>query len=144
MPNTYFYKMIPSKEDIIRSAVFKTSRSGGKGGQNVNKVSSKVELILSISDAPFFTEEERNLLLDRLAPRLDTELNLHITSQEDRSQLMNKERTIIKLLALLKASLTVQKKRRATKTPKSVIKKRRNDKQSLSLKKQSRRPPQVD
>ncbi|WP_316793864.1 alternative ribosome rescue aminoacyl-tRNA hydrolase ArfB [Pedobacter frigoris] len=136
--------MLPNKEDILKVAVFKTSRSGGKGGQNVNKVSSKVELIFDVANAPFFTPEERLLLNEKLANRLDQEGNLHIVSQEDRSQLMNKERTIIKLIALLKSGLHVQKKRKPTKTPKSVIRKRLADKQSVSAKKENRKRPQLD
>lgn len=136
--------MLPTKEDIIKVVTFKTSRSGGKGGQNVNKVSSKVELILHIETAPFFTDEERSLLLERLAHRLDQEGSLHIVSQEDRSQLMNKERTVIKLIELLKIALHVQKKRKATKTPKSVIRKRLQDKQSVAAKKEFRKRPSLD
>lgn len=136
--------MVPAKEDIVKVVTFKTSRSGGKGGQNVNKVSSKVELILNVETAGFFTEEERVLLRERLATRLDQEGNLHVVSQEDRSQLLNKERTIVKLIALLKSALHVQKKRKPSKTPKSVIRKRLADKQSNAVKKESRKRPQLD
>lgn len=139
-----FAAMLPVKEDIVKVVTFKTSRSGGKGGQNVNKVSSKVELILHIDSAGIFTEEERVLLHERLAHRLDQEGKLHIVSQEDRSQLMNKERTILKLIALLKSALHVQKKRKPTKTPKSVIRKRLADKQSVSAKKEFRKRPSID
>ncbi|SDM42702.1 ribosome-associated protein [Pedobacter steynii] len=139
-----FAAMLPVKEDIVKVVTFKTSRSGGKGGQNVNKVSSKVELILHIDSAGIFTEEERELLHERLAHRLDQEGNLHIVSQEDRSQLMNKERTILKLIALLKSALHIQKKRKPTKTPKSVIRKRLADKQSVSAKKEFRKRPSLD
>ena len=127
--------MIPDKEDLIKSVSFKTSRSGGKGGQNVNKVSSKVELILNIEQSDVFTDDEKALLTVRLANKLDLEGNLHIVSQEDRSQLANKERTLLKLIALLKSSLHVDKKRKPTKTPRSVIMKRKSDKQSISSKK---------
>jgi len=136
--------MIPAKEDILKTASFKTSRSGGKGGQNVNKVSSKVELILNLDEAFFLSEEERSLLKERLATRLDSEGNLHIVSQEDRSQLLNKERTIVKLLNLLKAGLKVQKVRKPTKIPKSVIRKRLADKQSVAIKKEGRKRPNLD
>lgn len=136
--------MIPVKEDILKAVTFKTSRSGGKGGQNVNKVSSKVELIFNIAGAPFFDEQERVLLLERLAGRIDQEGNLHIVSQEDRSQLLNKEKTIAKLIALLKSAMHVQKKRKPTKIPKAVIRKRLADKQSVAHKKESRRKPQLD
>ena len=136
--------MLPNKEDLLKVVVFKTSRSGGKGGQNVNKVSSKVELILNIEDTPFLNNEQRLLLRERLATRLDQEGNLHIVSQEDRSQLMNKERTILKLIALFKTALHVQKARKPTKTPKSVLRKRMDDKRSVAAKKSSRKRPLLD
>ena len=136
--------MVPTKEDVLKTATFRTSRSGGKGGQNVNKVSSKVELVFNIDRAYFLTEQERILVNERLSHRLDQERNLHIVSQEDRSQLMNKERTIIKLISLLKSALHVQKVRKPTKTPKSVIRKRLADKQSIATKKELRRRPPLD
>jgi ribosome-associated protein len=136
--------MLPDREDIIKSVIFKTSRSGGKGGQNVNKVSSKVELVLHIPSAPFLNEQERTLLLEKLANRLDSGENLHVVSQEDRSQLLNKERCIVKMQYLIKAALKVPKKRMVTKTPKSVIRIRLNNKSILSGKKDLRKKPQLD
>jgi ribosome-associated protein len=136
--------MLPGRDDIIKAVTFKTSRSGGKGGQNVNKVSSKVELIFNLATAAFLTDEERELLTERLAGRLDQEGNLHIVSQEDRSQLLNKEKTIAKLITLLKSALHVQKKRKPTKVPKAVIRKRLANKQAVAVKKESRKRPQLD
>ena len=136
--------MVPNKEDVLKIATFRTSRSGGKGGQNVNKVSSKVELVFNLAEATFLTEQERMLLAERLSNRLDQEGNLHIVSQEDRSQLMNKERTITKLISLLKSALHIQKERKPTKTPKSVIRKRLANKQSTAVKKELRKRPSVD
>jgi ribosome-associated protein len=136
--------MLPGKEDVLRVVTFKTSRSGGKGGQNVNKVSSKVELIFNLASANFLTDDERALLTERLAGRLDQDGNLHVVSQEDRSQLLNKEKTIAKLIALLKSALHVHKKRKPTKIPKAVIRKRLENKQSVAIKKESRKRPQID
>ncbi|MEJ2879737.1 alternative ribosome rescue aminoacyl-tRNA hydrolase ArfB [Pedobacter sp. GR22-6] len=136
--------MLPNKEELLKVVTFKTSRSGGKGGQNVNKVSSKVELLLHIENTPFFTDEQRALLKERMAHRLDQEGYLHVVSQEDRSQLMNKERTLLKLMALLKSALHVQKVRKPSKTPKSVIRKRMEDKRAVSARKTSRKRPQLD
>lgn len=136
--------MIPEKTEFVKSLSFKTSRSGGKGGQNVNKVSSKVEVILNIEEAGFFTAEEKVLLTDRLANRLDQEGNLHVVSQEDRSQLVNKERSVLKMIDLLRSALHVDKIRKPSRTPGSVIMKRKSDKQSLSVKKESRKRPSMD
>jgi ribosome-associated protein len=136
--------MLPNKEEILKSVIFKTSRSGGKGGQNVNKVSSKVELIFNISEAAFFNDEEKDLLKVRLENRLDSEGLLHIVSQEDRSQLLNKERTVVKLIDLLKRSLLIQKKRKPTKIPKAVIQKRLANKSVTAQKKENRKKPGLD
>ncbi|WP_431294369.1 peptide chain release factor-like protein [Pedobacter sp. P26] len=114
--------MLPTREEILRSVTFKTSRSGGKGGQNVNKVSSKVEIIFNIDAFEHFNDEEKILLKEKLQNRLDSEGLLHIVSQEDRSQLLNKEKTIAKLIDLLKRSLTVQKKESQPKFPKALSK----------------------
>ena len=130
--------MLPTREEILKSVSFKTSRSGGKGGQNVNKVSSKVELIFDLENATFFNEEEKVLLKSRLDNRMDNDGLLHIVSQEDRSQLLNKEKTIAKLIDLLKRSLQIQKKRKPTKIPKAVIQKRLNNKAAVSEKKKNR------
>jgi ribosome-associated protein len=136
--------MIPSKEEILKAVAFKTSRSGGSGGQHVNKVSSKVELILNIPDAPFFSDEQKALLQERLSGKLDRTGNLHIIAQADRSQLANKETAIIKLLNVLATALHVDKARKPTKIPKAVIKKRLANKQSTAFKKELRKRPQWD
>lgn len=136
--------MIPERSEFVKSLSFKTSRSGGKGGQNVNKVSSKVEVIFNVGTADFFTAEEKILLTERLENRLDQEGNLHVVSQEDRSQLINKEKSIDKLIALLTSALHVNKVRKPSRTPRSVIMKRKSDKQSISVKKESRKRPSLD
>ncbi len=135
--------MIPDKQRLLENVSFKTSRSGGKGGQHVNKVSSKVEVILNISDSELFSTEEKALLMSRLAHRLDTSGNLHVIAQEDRSQLANKETAIEKLQALIANSLKVEKPRKPTKVPKSVIRRRLENKQSTALKKEMRKRPRL-
>jgi len=131
--------MIPAKEELIKEVIFKTSRSGGKGGQHVNKVSSKVELVFNIENSSILSDEQKALLQERLANRLDSEGNIHIVSQEDRSQLLNKQRTLIKFVDLLTKCLHVQKKRKPTKIPKAVIEKRLTNKLLTSQKKKDRK-----
>jgi ribosome-associated protein len=137
----YICTMVLAKEELAKEVVVKTSRSGGKGGQNVNKVSSKVELIFNIANSAFFNDEQKILLQERLASRLDAEGNLHMVSQEERSQLLNKQRALLKLNNLLSKSLWVQKKRKPTKIPRSVIEKRLQNKSARSEKKKSRKSP---
>lgn len=136
--------MWPEQSEILKIVSFKTSRSGGKGGQNVNKVSSKVELVFNIDDAYFFSDEEKGRLKEKLASRLDSEGLLHVVSQEDRSQLLNKQRAVIKLMAILKLGLLVQKARKATKISKAVKQRRLDNKTQHSLKKESRKKPGFD
>ncbi|KQS40597.1 alternative ribosome rescue aminoacyl-tRNA hydrolase ArfB [Pedobacter sp. Leaf194] len=135
--------MQPDREAILKIATFKTSRSGGKGGQNVNKVSSKVELIFNPNQADFFTEQEKALIAIKLENRIDAEGFIHIVSQEDRSQLLNKEKTIVKLIEVIKKALHVSKPRKPTKTPKSVIENRLKNKTVKALKKESRKKPGI-
>jgi len=136
--------MIPVKEDLMKEITFKTSRSGGKGGQHVNKVSTKVELIFNIGNSTLFSDTQKLLLIEKLSRKLDSEGNLHIVSQEDRSQLANKENAIEKTLITLKKALHVQKKRKPTKIPKSIIEKRLNTKSVTSSKKENRKRPELD
>ena len=136
--------MIPVREDFIKEVTFKTSRSGGKGGQNVNKVSTKVELIFNIDNSTLFTAPEKELLIEKLAGKLDSEGNIHVVSQADRSQLANKEDAIEKTILMLGKALHVQKKRKPTKVPKSVIAKRLDNKSVNSSKKQNRKKTEFD
>jgi ribosome-associated protein len=136
--------MVPEREDIIKTVIFKTSRSGGKGGQHVNKVSSKVELVFNAEQTSLFSDTEKSLLLERLSKRLDQQGNLHIIAQEDRSQLVNKEKAIDKLLIVLRAALHVDKVRKPTKIPRAVVRKRLANKQSTAFKKELRKRPQSD
>lgn len=128
-------------EKIISELNFKAVRSSGAGGQNVNKVSSKVVLSFDLNASQSLTEEEKLLLKTNLATRFTSEDILILNCDEDRSQLKNKDIVTKRFLELIKKGLYVPKVRKATKIPKSVIKKRIKDKKNISEIKQSRRKP---
>jgi ribosome-associated protein len=110
--------------DLSPEITVKTSRSGGKGGQHVNKVSTKVELAFDLTNTQLLSEEQKLLLLARLSGKLTKEGVLLIVSQSERTQLGNKRVAMVKLIELLERNLIVEKKRKSTKVPKSVIEKR--------------------
>ena len=128
-------------EKIISELSFKAVRSSGSGGQNVNKVSSKVVLNFDLNASQALSDEEKLLLQENIAARLTSENILILNCDEDRSQLKNKEIVIKRFLEIIKKGLFVPKVRKATKVPKSVIKKRIKDKKNVSDLKQSRRKP---
>jgi len=128
-------------EKIISELQFKAVRSSGAGGQNVNKVSSKVVLSFDLKNSQALTDEEKVLLENKLASRLTSEQILILNCDEDRSQLKNKSIIIKRFLDIITAGLVIPKIRKATKIPKSVIKKRIKDKKNLSEIKKSRRKP---
>lgn len=128
-------------EKIITELGFKAVRSSGAGGQNVNKVSSKVVLSFDLMHSNALSDEEKLLLGQNLESRLTNDKILILNCDEDRSQLKNKEIVIKRFLQIIKQNLIVPKERKATKIPKSVIKKRIQNKRNLSEKKQNRRKP---
>jgi ribosome-associated protein len=128
-------------ELLLTELQYKAVRSSGAGGQNVNKVSSKVVLTFNLGTSQAFTEEEKELLFSRLANKLSSENLLILNCDEDRSQLKNKEIVTKRFLELIKKALQVPKKRKATKIPRSVIEKRIKAKRNLSELKQNRRKP---
>ena len=132
------------KTDVILSELqFKAVRSSGAGGQNVNKVSSKVVLTFDLSLSQAFEEAEKELLFTKLSNKLSNENLLILNCDEDRSQLRNKEIVTKRFFDLITKSLIVPKKRKATKIPQSVIEKRIKAKRNLSEIKQNRRKPDL-
>jgi ribosome-associated protein len=126
---------------ILSEVKYKAVRSSGAGGQNVNKVSSKVVLTFDLGNSQVLSEEEKLLLGINLQHRLTSDLILILNCDEDRSQLKNKEIVTKRFLDILKKGLHVPKERKATKIPKAAIRKRIKDKKSLSETKQNRRKP---
>lgn len=129
-------------QKIIAELQFKAVRSSGAGGQNVNKVSSKVVLSFDLKNSQALSVEEKTLLQTKLASRLTSENILILNCDEDRSQFKNKAIVIKRFLDIITAGLVVPKIRKATKIPKSVIRKRIKDKIFLSEIKKSRRRPE--
>ncbi len=125
--------------DLKKEVSYKASRSGGKGGQNVNKVSSKVELLFSIDQSYLFTGEEKILLLSKLQSRLNRDGYLQVMCEQERSQFLNKEKALEKLHLILERALHVPKTRRATKPGKAAITARIESKKMQAAKKESRK-----
>ena len=127
-----------NKETIKTEIQYKAVRSSGAGGQNVNKVSTKVQIVFIPNESNGLTEEEKATLTEKLANRLSKEGSIRVECDDTRSQLKNKELCVQRLFLLLENALKKDKKRLATKIPKSVIKKRLDDKKRNADKKENR------
>ncbi|WP_114936439.1 alternative ribosome rescue aminoacyl-tRNA hydrolase ArfB [Mucilaginibacter endophyticus] len=128
-----------TKADLQKETSYKTSRSGGKGGQNVNKVSSKVEVLFSIASSALFTDEEKLLLTDKLQNRLNKDGYVQVICDEERSQYLNKEKAIERLISLLTKALQKPKVRKPTKVSKAAKAARLDNKKMQSAKKENRK-----
>lgn len=128
-----------NKERILQELDFKAVRSSGAGGQNVNKVSSKVVLTFNLGESQALTEEEKFHAEHKLASRLTSNKVLVLQCDEDRSQLRNKDIVIKRFFQVMENALRVEKPRVPTKIPKAVIKKRIENKRRQSEKKNFRR-----
>ncbi len=125
--------------DILTEISFLASKSSGPGGQHVNKVNTKMTLNFDIQASSILNDEQKKIILDKLASRINKEGKLSVTAQNKRSQLQNKEMALRKCDKLLAKAFAIKKPRKLTKPKKSAILKRLDDKKKHSEKKSMRR-----
>lgn len=129
---------MPFNIDLSAELTFQAVRSSGAGGQNVNKVATKIELRFHVQNSQLLTEEQKAIILEKLTNKINQEGYLIITSQETRSQLKNRELAIEKLYKLLDKAFFVPKKRKATKPSQAAKEERLKSKKIESEKKANR------
>ncbi len=123
---------------------FRFSRSSGPGGQNVNRVESRVELLFDLAGSPALTEEQRQILQERLASHLDKNGILHLSVQIHRSQLKNREEALLQFQRLLTSALKPRKKRRPTRPSKASRERRLELKKIRGRSKRSRKKIELE
>lgn len=131
-----------NKENILQELQFKAVRSSGAGGQHVNKVSTKIELVFNLLNSKSLNDSEKEKITLKLKNRLTKENILLLQCDESRSQFRNKELAIKRFLKLLENALKEPKKRKATKPSKSAIEKRLKGKKKSAEKKANRSKPE--
>jgi ribosome-associated protein len=131
----------PALQDLLKELEFNTSRSSGPGGQNVNKLNTKVMLKFDVINSLVLNEEQKELIQTKLKTKLTKEGVLQIITQDLRSQLKNKEKAIKKFDSLINQVFTFKKKRKATKPTKASKQSRSKEKKLHSEKKSWRKKP---
>ncbi|MFY1046935.1 alternative ribosome rescue aminoacyl-tRNA hydrolase ArfB [Chryseobacterium sp. GP-SGM7] len=126
-------------KDFTKELSFKTSRSSGAGGQNVNKVETSVTVMWKVEDSDFFNNFQKNLIFTKLKNRINLDGILQFTVSESRTQLQNKKIATEKILEIVNDSIITPKTRYKTKPSKAKVQKRLDTKKKLSDKKENRR-----
>ena len=127
--------------DLSSEIEFGTSRSSGKGGQHVNTTETRVEIHFNIASSQLLTDDQKDILLQKLGHRLSSEGKLRMYSQKSRSQAANKEDVTKRFYALIAKSLRPSKKRIPTRPGKAQKESRLEEKKAVSQKKELRKPP---
>jgi ribosome-associated protein len=127
--------------DFTGELHFSASRSSGPGGQHVNKVSTKMEIRFHVLSSVLLSDDEKVLITEKLASRINAAGELILVSQTERSQLQNKEKVTEKFYLLLTRALTPRKKRKATRPSKASKEERLELKRQQSEKKERRKSP---
>ncbi len=117
---------------------FKTSRSGGPGGQNVNKLNTRVTVLFGVSASASLTDQQRRQVLSRLSTRIDKHGVLHVVSQKHRSQEANRQAAVERLQQLLREALKPRPVRKKTAVPAAARERRLKEKKQRGLLKQER------
>jgi ribosome-associated protein len=130
--------IVPGLSIPENELTFTASRSGGPGGQNVNKVSSKVTLAFDVRGSSVLSEEEKRKILGKLATRISKEGILQVVSQRTRSQELNRTDALTRFCELLRQALTPQRERIKTRVSKAVKQQRLEEKKKRGLTKQAR------
>lgn len=125
-------------ELLKKELQYRTARSGGSGGQNVNKVETKVEILWDIQASQAIEDADKGLIFSKLQNQINKEGILQVVNQTERSQLGNKQLAEKKLFRLVANALIKEKERKITVTPSSVIEARKRDKRVTSAKKTMR------
>ena len=126
-------------KNFTTELTYKTSRSSGAGGQNVNKVETSVTVMWKVSDSVFFNHFQKELISEKLKNRINLDGILQLTVSESRTQLQNKKIATEKILEIVNQAIIIPKKRLKTKPSKGQIAKRLDTKKKLSDKKENRR-----
>lgn len=125
-------------EEIKKELIFETSRSSGKGGQHVNKTESRVTLVWNFMESNLISEKEKQLIVDKVKSYVSGNI-IRVSTEENRSQIKNKKKSIYKLKSILEEAFKVDKPRRKSRVPRSVKEKRIKDKKQKGETKKSRK-----
>ncbi len=132
----------PVKDKLLAEVIFSASRSSGPGGQNVNKVNTKIELRFPVTESTVFDGEQKQLILDKLKNRINSRDELLITANSERTQWRNKLKATHIFFELLEKALTKPIKRKRTRPTGASRIKRLENKKIMGMQKRLRKPPE--